>query len=86
MTVVSIDACYTNPYTIDTITIAPGQTMDVLLKADQPLGSYYMAASVYQGSDFVTLDDTTPCFAYSNYTSCQDFSLQGNDRNRRRMA
>ncbi|KAG9151813.1 hypothetical protein Leryth_002096 [Lithospermum erythrorhizon] len=50
----------TNPYTTDTITIAPGQTMDVLLKADQPLGSYYMAASVYQGSDFVTFDDTTP--------------------------
>ncbi|GAA0159338.1 oxidase [Lithospermum erythrorhizon] len=58
MTVVSIYACYTNPYTTDTITIAPGQTMDVLLKADQPLGSYYMAASVYQGSDFVTFDDT----------------------------
>ncbi|GAA0164954.1 oxidase [Lithospermum erythrorhizon] len=57
---VSIDACYTNPYTTHTITIAPGQTMDVLLKADQPLGSYYMAASVYQGSDFVTFDDTTP--------------------------
>ncbi|GAA0185460.1 oxidase [Lithospermum erythrorhizon] len=58
MTVVSIDACYTNPYTTDTITIAPGQSMDVLLKADQPFGSYYMAASVYQGSDFVIFDET----------------------------
>ncbi|GAA0147189.1 oxidase [Lithospermum erythrorhizon] len=59
MTVVSIDACYTNPYTTDILTIAPGQSMDVLLKADQPQGSYYMAASVYQGSDFVAIDETT---------------------------
>ncbi|GAA0184805.1 oxidase [Lithospermum erythrorhizon] len=59
MTIVGIDASYTRPYTTDVITIAPGQTMDVLLRANQRPSSYYMAASVYQGSDFVTFNPTT---------------------------
>ncbi|GAA0165867.1 oxidase [Lithospermum erythrorhizon] len=52
-TVVAVDASYVNPYTTDIITITPGQTMDVLLKADQPIGSYYMRTKVYQGSDLI---------------------------------
>ncbi|XP_030479719.1 laccase-7 [Cannabis sativa] len=47
MTVVAIDAAYTNPYDTDYIVIAPGQTTDVLFKADQSLRSYYMAAHPY---------------------------------------
>ncbi|KAE9444705.1 hypothetical protein C3L33_23397, partial [Rhododendron williamsianum] len=47
MTVVAVDACYTNPMVADTIVIGPGQTIDVLLTADQPLASYYMAAHSY---------------------------------------
>ncbi|KAI8556801.1 hypothetical protein RHMOL_Rhmol05G0283600 [Rhododendron molle] len=47
MTVVAVDACYTNPMVTDVIVIAPGQTIDVLLTADQPLASYYMAAHCY---------------------------------------
>ena len=46
-TVVAVDASYTTPYITDVVAIAPGQTTDVLMKADQPLGSYYMAASMY---------------------------------------
>ncbi|KAJ4704540.1 Laccase [Melia azedarach] len=37
MTVVAVDASYTNPYVTDVVVIAPGQTVDVLLKADQRL-------------------------------------------------
>ncbi|XP_052173909.1 laccase-7-like isoform X2 [Diospyros lotus] len=44
MTVVAVDACYTNPMETEVVVIAPGQTVDVLLKADQQPGSYYMAA------------------------------------------
>ncbi|KAI8556787.1 hypothetical protein RHMOL_Rhmol05G0282400 [Rhododendron molle] len=47
MTVVAVDACYTNPMVSDTIVIGPGQTIDVLLTANQPLASYYMAAHSY---------------------------------------
>ena len=34
MTVVAVDATYTNPYMTNVIVIAPGQTIDVLLTAD----------------------------------------------------
>ncbi|XP_039064425.1 laccase-7-like [Hibiscus syriacus] len=47
MTVVAVDACYTNRYVTDVVAIASGQTVDVLLTADQPMGSYYMAARAY---------------------------------------
>ncbi|KAK7395171.1 hypothetical protein VNO78_15717 [Psophocarpus tetragonolobus] len=47
LTVVAIDAVYTTPYVTDVVVIAPGQTTDVLLKANRPIGSYYMAASIY---------------------------------------
>ncbi|GAA0157539.1 oxidase [Lithospermum erythrorhizon] len=50
MIVVAADAVYTNPYFSEVITIAPGQTTDVLFTADQPQGSYYMATSVYRTS------------------------------------
>ncbi|KAE8663024.1 Laccase-9 [Hibiscus syriacus] len=47
MAVVAIDACYVEPYVTDVVVTAPGQTVDVLLTADQPIGSYYMAARPY---------------------------------------
>ncbi|GAB4833917.1 hypothetical protein Ancab_032164 [Ancistrocladus abbreviatus] len=59
MTVVSIDAVYTEPYPTDVILVAPGQTTDVLVKADQPVGSYYMAARPYDSTSGVTFDNTT---------------------------
>ncbi|GAB4833916.1 hypothetical protein Ancab_032163 [Ancistrocladus abbreviatus] len=59
MTVVSIDAVYTEPYPTDVILVAPGQTTDVLVKADQPIGSYYMAARPYASAPGVPFDNTT---------------------------
>ncbi|GMN67052.1 hypothetical protein TIFTF001_036132 [Ficus carica] len=47
MTVVAIDAAYTDPYDTDIVVTAPGQTVDVLIKADQLVGLYYMAARTY---------------------------------------
>ncbi|PPS18989.1 hypothetical protein GOBAR_AA01581 [Gossypium barbadense] len=47
MTVVAVDARYTNPYVTDVVVISPGQTVDVLLTANQPVGSYYMTANNY---------------------------------------
>jgi laccase len=39
-TVVSADANYVNPFTTDTIAIAPGETVDALVVADAPPGRY----------------------------------------------
>ncbi|TYG74102.1 hypothetical protein ES288_D04G155700v1 [Gossypium darwinii] len=47
VTVVAVDARYTNPYVTDVMVISPGQTVDVLLTANQPVGSYYMTANNY---------------------------------------
>ncbi|CAI9783295.1 unnamed protein product [Fraxinus pennsylvanica] len=59
MTVVAVDATYTNPYVTDVVVTGPGQTTDVLLKADQPPALYYMAANPYASAAGVPFDNTT---------------------------
>ncbi|MCO5566990.1 hypothetical protein L7F22_020673 [Adiantum nelumboides] len=49
---------YTKPLEVDYILITPGQTTNVLLKADQAVGRYYLAARPYIAPN-VTLDNTT---------------------------
>ncbi|KAH7866590.1 hypothetical protein Vadar_022370 [Vaccinium darrowii] len=70
MTVVAVDASYTDPMLTDTVVITPGQSVDVLLTADQPLASYYMAAHAYDslGAEF---DETTTTgiIMYENATT-----------------
>ncbi|KAG9140200.1 hypothetical protein Leryth_021763 [Lithospermum erythrorhizon] len=48
LTVVATDGIYTNPYHSPLVVIAPGQTLDVLLRANQPPGKYYMASLLYR--------------------------------------
>ncbi|KAM7263066.1 hypothetical protein ACFE04_000749 [Oxalis oulophora] len=59
LTVVAIDAIYTNHYVTDVVVAGPGQTVDVLLKADQPIDSYYMAARPYVSLREQAYDNTT---------------------------
>lgn len=47
LTVVEVDAEYTQPLTRDIILLAPGQTTSVMLTADNAISEYYIAASVY---------------------------------------
>ncbi|KAK4270422.1 hypothetical protein QN277_023459 [Acacia crassicarpa] len=61
-TVVAVDATYTNPYHTDIIVVAPGQTVDALLTANQTVGSFFMAATPYQtrtATPDAPLPDTT---------------------------
>ncbi|MCO5575882.1 hypothetical protein L7F22_029688 [Adiantum nelumboides] len=58
LTVVEVDATYTKPLEVDYVLITPGQTTNVLLKADQAVGRYYLAARPYIAPN-VTLDNTT---------------------------
>lgn len=60
LTVVGSDGSYTKPYSSDYITIAPGQTMDLLLEANRPsTGLYYMATRAYSSNSVVGYDNTT---------------------------
>jgi len=59
LTVVNVDAMYTKPMTRDYICISPGNTMDVLLHANQEPDHYYMAARAYSTGVGVAYDNTT---------------------------
>ncbi|XP_057769783.1 laccase-14-like [Salvia miltiorrhiza] len=67
ITVVGMDGTYTKPLNTDHVAIAPGQTMDFLLEANQPPSRYYMAGVVHaSGADYVP---TTGILNYlGNYT------------------
>jgi laccase len=58
-TVVGTDGSYTKPLESNYVTISPGQTIDVLLKANKKSGHYYMAARAYSSSPEVAFDNTT---------------------------
>ncbi|KAH7286592.1 hypothetical protein KP509_32G014300 [Ceratopteris richardii] len=47
LTVVELDASYTKPLEVDYVLVTPGQSMNVLLKADQTVGNYYLAVRPY---------------------------------------
>lgn len=46
-TVVAVDASYTDRYDTDVLVIAPGQTVDALMVADQTPNYYYMTANAF---------------------------------------
>ncbi|CAK9155935.1 unnamed protein product [Ilex paraguariensis] len=63
--------CYTKPFKTDHIMITPGQSMDVLLQANQPPSLYYMAARSYS-STFGAHFDTTTTTAIVQYRQSYD--------------
>ncbi|KAI8531611.1 hypothetical protein RHMOL_Rhmol11G0149800 [Rhododendron molle] len=88
LTIVGTDASYTKPLKANYIAISPGQTIDALLQANQPLGRYYMAATVYSSAAGVAYDNTTTTAIIQykgNYTSSSSPRLpslpQYNDTN-----
>ncbi|XP_059296666.1 laccase-4-like [Lycium ferocissimum] len=58
MTVVEVDATYVKPFKTDTIIIAPGQTTNVLVTADQGSGKYMLAASPFMDAP-IAVDNAT---------------------------
>lgn len=59
MTVVAVDALYTKPVQTNFLMLGPGKTTDVLVTADQSIGSYYMVARAYSSGKGVPSDNTT---------------------------
>lgn len=71
-TVVGWDGGYVKPFTTDYLFISPGQTFDVLVKANQEPEKYYMIANPYYDAVGTDFDNSTASaiFEYSgNYTS-----------------
>ncbi|KAH6555475.1 hypothetical protein KP509_1Z251600 [Ceratopteris richardii] len=58
LTVVEVDASYTKPLEVDYVLVMPGQSMNVLLKADQTVGNYYLEVRPYIAPN-VSLDNST---------------------------
>nr|GEZ12926.1 laccase-12-like [Tanacetum cinerariifolium] len=59
LTVVGADASYVKPFTTKVLMLGPGQTTDVLIKADQPAARYYIAARAYASAQGAPFDNTT---------------------------
>ncbi|KAJ9695532.1 hypothetical protein PVL29_010824 [Vitis rotundifolia] len=58
MTVVEADAVYAKPFTTQAILIAPGQTTNVLVKADQSPSQYFMATRAFMDAP-IPVDNKT---------------------------
>ncbi|KAK7294648.1 hypothetical protein RJT34_17538 [Clitoria ternatea] len=58
-TVVEVDASYVKPFKTETILIAPGQTTNALLTADQKSGKYLIVASTFMDAPVVAVDNLT---------------------------
>ncbi|XP_059656686.1 laccase-14-like [Cornus florida] len=68
LTVVGIDGAYVKPIVTDYIMITPGQTMDILMTANNTPGQYYMASRAY-GETAYDNTTTTAILEYEgNYT------------------
>ncbi|KAK1272632.1 Laccase-6 [Acorus gramineus] len=59
LTIVEADGDYTKPFTVDQLMIAPGQTINVLVTADQPIGKYDMAVGPYMSARNVPFQNIT---------------------------
>ncbi|KAJ7553660.1 hypothetical protein O6H91_06G107700 [Diphasiastrum complanatum] len=66
LTVVEIDGDYTKPFNTTTILLTPGQSTNVLINSDQPIGRYYMGASPYMSAVNVPFQ-TVPTLAIFEY-------------------
>ncbi|KAJ0965917.1 hypothetical protein J5N97_027055 [Dioscorea zingiberensis] len=58
MTVVEIDAVYCKPFTTDALLIAPGQTTNVIVRANRAPGRYFMATRPFMDAP-VPVDNKT---------------------------
>ncbi|XP_031398796.1 putative laccase-9 isoform X3 [Punica granatum] len=72
LTIVGLDAAYIKPIATSYVMISPGQTMDVLLTANRPLGQYYMVSTQFlTESAYMNMDIGS---AIIEYTGDYNFS------------
>nr|GMD34120.1 laccase-6 [Ipomoea batatas] len=66
LTIVEADAEYTKPFTTGRVMLGPGQTLNLLVTANQPIGKYSMAMGPYQSAKNITFQTITSV-AYFTY-------------------
>lgn len=74
LTIVEADAEYTKPFTTDRVMLGPGQTINVLVTADQPIGKYSMAMGAYMSARGVQFQNIS-AIAYFQYLGSVPNSL-----------
>lgn len=74
LTVVETDAEYTKPFTTDRVMLGPGQTMNVLVTTNQPIGRYSMAMGPYMSARGVSFQNISS-IAYFQYLGAVPNSL-----------
>ncbi|KAJ0430455.1 putative laccase [Helianthus annuus] len=66
LTIVEADGEYTKPFTTDRVMLGPGQTLNVLVTADQKIGRYSMAMGPYMSAQNASFQNITS-IAYFQY-------------------
>ncbi|KAK3194588.1 hypothetical protein Dsin_025898 [Dipteronia sinensis] len=74
LTIVEADAEYTKPFTTTRVMLGPGQTINVLVTADQPIGKYSMAMGPYMSAQGVAFQNIS-AIAYFQYLGALPNSL-----------
>ncbi|KAK0583078.1 hypothetical protein LWI29_033079 [Acer saccharum] len=74
LTIVEADAEYTKPFTTTRVMLGPGQTINVLVTADQPIGKYSMAMGPYMSAQGVAFQNIS-AIAYLQYLGALPNSL-----------
>ncbi|KAI4328936.1 hypothetical protein L6164_021249 [Bauhinia variegata] len=74
LTVVEADAEYTKPFVTNVVMLGPGQTLNVLVTADQPVGKYSMAVAPYKNAKIVIYQNIL-AIAYFQYKGAAAYSL-----------
>ncbi|KAK8693640.1 hypothetical protein V6N13_071214 [Hibiscus sabdariffa] len=74
LTVVEADAEYTKLFTTDRVMLGPGQTMNVLVTADRPIGKYSMAMGPYMSAKNVSFQNIS-AIAYFQYVGAAPNSI-----------
>ncbi|RZC01523.1 Laccase-6 isoform D [Glycine soja] len=74
LTIVEADAEYTKPFTTNTVMIGPGQTLNVLVSANQPVGKYSMGVAPYESGRMIIYQNVS-AIAYFNYIGTPADSL-----------
>lgn len=67
LTIVEADGEYTKPVTTDHVMLGPGQTLNVLITANQPIGRYSMTMGPYMSARNVSFQNITS-IAYFQYS------------------
>ncbi|KAH7578070.1 hypothetical protein JRO89_XS01G0337100 [Xanthoceras sorbifolium] len=74
LTIVEADAEYTKPFTTNRVMLGPGQTMNVLVTADQPIGKYSMAMGPYMSGQGLSFQNIS-AIGYFQYLGAVPNSL-----------